>query len=90
MDIDKIAFAWRQSSQEDLEVAKSLYDKRPYAYCLFFCHLAVEKMAKPNRQNSRGTQEPAMRKPVLRQVENYLAHQHRQGLSIPSAAKPQP
>ncbi|NIR50173.1 HEPN domain-containing protein [candidate division KSB1 bacterium] len=46
MDIDKVARAWRRSSQEDLRVARSLHEKKHYAYCLFFCHLAVEKELK--------------------------------------------
>ncbi len=46
MDIAKLAQAWQRSSREDFKVAKSLFDKRHYAYCLFFCHLAVEKALK--------------------------------------------
>ncbi|MFQ5632198.1 MAG: HEPN domain-containing protein, partial [bacterium] len=36
----------RHSSREDLKVAQSLFEKKHYAYCLFFCHLAVEKEIK--------------------------------------------
>lgn len=46
MDIAKLAHAWQRSSREDFKVAKSLFDKKHYAYCLFFCHLAVEKALK--------------------------------------------
>jgi HEPN domain-containing protein len=46
VDIAKLAQAWQHSSREDLKVAQSLFDKRHYAYCLFFCHLAVEKALK--------------------------------------------
>jgi HEPN domain-containing protein len=46
VDIAKLAQAWQRSSREDFKVAKSLFDKRHYAYCLFFCHLAVEKALK--------------------------------------------
>lgn len=41
-----MAQAWRRSSQSDLKVARSLFEKKHYAYCLFFCHLAVEKELK--------------------------------------------
>ncbi len=46
MDIAKLALAWRRSSREDFKVAQSLFDKKHFAYCLFFCHLAVEKALK--------------------------------------------
>jgi HEPN domain-containing protein len=46
MDIDKLARAWRKSSLDDFKVAKSLFEKKHYGYCLFFCHLAVEKELK--------------------------------------------
>lgn len=46
MDVAKLAKAWRSSSQEDLKVAYSMFDKKHYAYCLFFCHLSVEKELK--------------------------------------------
>ncbi|RIK76145.1 hypothetical protein DCC62_11930 [candidate division KSB1 bacterium] len=46
MDIAKLAQAWQRSSREDFKVAKSLFDNKHYAYCLFFCHLAVEKALK--------------------------------------------
>ncbi|MDZ7267654.1 MAG: HEPN domain-containing protein [candidate division KSB1 bacterium] len=32
--------------QVEKKVAKCLFDKKHYAYCLFFCHLAVEKALK--------------------------------------------
>lgn len=46
VDIAKLAQAWQRSSREDFKVAQSLFDKKHYAYCLFFCHLAVEKALK--------------------------------------------
>lgn len=46
MDIAKLAQARQRSGREDFKVAKSLFDKKHYAYCLFFCHLAVEKALK--------------------------------------------
>jgi len=46
VDIAKLAQAWQRSSREDFKVAKSLFDKKHFAYCLFFCHLAVEKALK--------------------------------------------
>ncbi len=46
MNIERMAQAWRRSSRDDLAVAKSLLEKRHYAHCLFFCHLAVEKELK--------------------------------------------
>jgi HEPN domain-containing protein len=46
VDIVKLAQGWQRSSREDFKVAKSLFDKKHYAHCLFFCHLAVEKALK--------------------------------------------
>lgn len=37
---------WRGSAQEDLQVAKELFTNTRYAYCLFFCQLALEKILK--------------------------------------------
>jgi HEPN domain-containing protein len=35
---------WIKSAKEDWEVAQHLYDKKDYAYALFFCHLTIEKI----------------------------------------------
>lgn len=37
---------WQESAREDLEIADELFRVGKYAHCLFFCHLAVEKMLK--------------------------------------------
>lgn len=37
---------WRASATEDFKVAKSLFLKKYYLHCLFFCHLALEKKLK--------------------------------------------
>ena len=37
---------WYDSSKKDLQVAQGLLGLHHYAYCLFFCHLALEKMFK--------------------------------------------
>lgn len=37
---------WKRSSARDFEAAGSLFAKRFYPQCLFFCHLAVEKLLK--------------------------------------------
>lgn len=37
---------WRESAQEDLDTAETLFTAEKFAHCLFFCHLAVEKMLK--------------------------------------------
>ena len=37
---------WIESAKEDWKVAQHLYDKKDYAYALFFCHLTIEKILK--------------------------------------------
>lgn len=46
MNIAKIIDYWVESSKLDFQVAKDLFEKKRYSYCLFFCHLAIEKMLK--------------------------------------------
>lgn len=37
---------WFKSAKEDLKTAELLFKNKRYDYCLFFCHLAVEKSLK--------------------------------------------
>lgn len=37
---------WLTGSKKDLKVAQGLFKLKHYAYCLFFCHLALEKECK--------------------------------------------
>lgn len=37
---------WSKSALDDLDSAQGLFDLKKYAHCLFFCHLATEKMIK--------------------------------------------
>lgn len=37
---------WKDTSLRDFETAKSLFKLKRYDACLFFCHLAVEKILK--------------------------------------------
>lgn len=46
MNTKKVIKYWRESAQGDFEVAKSLFKLKHYAPCLFFCHLALEKILK--------------------------------------------
>lgn len=36
----------KESSSQDFKAAKSLFEKKFYAHCLFFCHLSLEKLLK--------------------------------------------
>lgn len=42
----KIIEYWENESVKDFEVAKGLCALKHYSYCLFFCHLVLEKMLK--------------------------------------------
>jgi len=46
MDVQKQIDFWRTSSGEDFAAAESLLEKEHFRHCLFFAHLAIEKMLK--------------------------------------------
>ena len=45
-DVLKIVRYWLQASEHDLEMATSLFRTGKYDYCLFLCHLSLEKLLK--------------------------------------------
>jgi len=46
VDVRKQVDYWRTSSDEDFAAAESLLEKSHLRHCLFFAHLAIEKMLK--------------------------------------------
>jgi HEPN domain-containing protein len=46
MDVQKQVDYWVTSGEEDFAAAKSLLEKGHFRHCLFFAHLAIEKMLK--------------------------------------------
>src|SRR3972149_9615828 len=46
MDVGKQIDFWKTSSDEDFAAAKALLEKGHLRHCLFFAHLALEKMLK--------------------------------------------
>ncbi len=46
MDIDEQVEYWKTGSVEDLAAAEALLEKGHLRHCLFFAHLALEKMLK--------------------------------------------
>ncbi|HDZ69224.1 MAG TPA: HEPN domain-containing protein [Phycisphaerales bacterium] len=46
MDVSKQIDYWKTSGDEDFAAAESLLEKGHLRHCLFFAHLAVEKMLK--------------------------------------------
>lgn len=46
VDVPKQVEYWRKSSDEDFAAAQSLLEKGHFRHCLFFAHLAIEKMLK--------------------------------------------
>ena len=46
MDVKKQIDFWRTSSEEDFAAAEALLEKGHLRHCLFFAHLAIEKMLK--------------------------------------------
>jgi len=45
-DVAKIVRYWLNASTHDLEMAKSLFRTGKHDYCLFLCHLSLEKLLK--------------------------------------------
>lgn len=46
MDRQEIIKYWLKGSKEALTVANDLYKSKHFHFCLFFCHLALEKLLK--------------------------------------------
>lgn len=46
MDVQKQIEFWKASAEEDFAAAESLLEKGHFRHCLFFAHLAIEKMLK--------------------------------------------
>jgi len=46
IDKDKIMHYWLESSDEDFETMKILYDSKKYTWSLFIGHLMIEKLLK--------------------------------------------
>lgn len=45
-DISKIVKCWLEAAVHDLDTANSLFRTGKYDYCLFLCHLSLEKLFK--------------------------------------------
>ena len=45
-DVSKIIRYWLEASEHDLEMSSSLFRTGKYDYCLFLCHLSLEKLLK--------------------------------------------
>lgn len=46
MNSKKVVAYWRQTADEDWQIANSLFKLKHYAACLFYCHLTLEKLLK--------------------------------------------
>jgi HEPN domain-containing protein len=58
MDVKKQINYWRTSSEEDFAAAQSLLEKGHLRHCLFFAHLAIEKMLKAHVTRKTGDVPP--------------------------------
>ncbi|MBI5298981.1 MAG: HEPN domain-containing protein [Deltaproteobacteria bacterium] len=45
-DVSKVVKYWLESAEHDLEMARALFHTGKYDYCLFLCHLSLEKLLK--------------------------------------------
>ena len=46
IDVQKVVDFWQESAQRNFETAEFLFQGKKYADCLFYCHLAIEKIFK--------------------------------------------
>ena len=58
MDVKKQINYWRTSAEEDFSAAQSLLEKGHLRHCLFFAHLAIEKMLKAHVTRKTGDVPP--------------------------------
>lgn len=49
---------WQAQAEYDLSVAELLYRQSVYRYCVFFCHLALEKQLKAMFIERTGDEDP--------------------------------
>lgn len=56
--MDEVAQHWREQSAYDIETAKALFQSKRFPHCLFFCHLAVEKILKAKVVVATGAHAP--------------------------------
>ncbi len=45
-EFEKIIKYYQESSDNDFKIAEKLFTDKEFGYCLFFCHLALEKLLK--------------------------------------------
>ncbi len=60
MNVDKHIDYWRNGAMEDMDVARALLEKNKNRHCLFFCHLAIEKILKAHVVKMTGKVAPKM------------------------------
>ena len=60
MDVSKQIDYWRTSGDEDFAAAESLLERGHLRHCLFFAHLAIEKMLKAHVTRQTNKVPPRM------------------------------
>jgi HEPN domain-containing protein len=68
MDLKEHILYWKNSSQEDLDAAWSLLEKKHLRHCMFFAHLTLEKAIKAH-VTKKTQQVPPRIHNLLRLVE---------------------
>lgn len=75
---------WHTSAVRDWKTAQGLYQLKRYDACLFFCHLALEKVLKAIVTQKTGKPAPYLHDLVALadRAQIDLSPQHRDGLAI--------
>lgn len=72
MSYQKVVAYWQEGAERDFKVAQGLSELGHYAYALFFCHLALEKMLKAVYVSQNKKHAPFTHKLVLLAEESKL------------------
>lgn len=82
MQTSEIIRYWHQGSKEDWKVAQGLFKLKHYSHCLFFCHLATEKMLKALVVTRKETHAPYIHDLVVlcKKADLELTKQHQSDL----------
>ena len=57
-DKAKLIAHWLEQARYDMDTAKTLFRGGKYPYCLYFCHLSIEKMLKYHIVKKSGEHAP--------------------------------
>lgn len=83
MDIRRQVEYWKASSEEDFAAAESLLEMGHWRHCLFFAHLAIEKMLKAHVSRKTNDIAPRIHDLIrLSQIANMNVNKEQKDLML--------